>query len=244
MTPKMGHGHPIAAHATLAGLLLALLAPAAWAQEPPPAAPWTAPPPADPPAALPPTQPPPQYQRPAPELGLERPSGNVNGLGATLSFSTGAGFAYRRQWGATSLQLSAFGYVTDRGNSTLVSVGALIAQRLHVWHGASRGLLPAISALRVLGGVGYFLKRDVSVVSVPLGSSIGDAPCYSTAGCSASVTTNSGWFNGGAGIGFEFGAIDRPGISMTLDAVLTAAFKDGAFSFFLPLPQLAVLYNW
>ncbi len=233
-------------------LLLALTPARTWADEPaaepttPPGAGLTPPPavdpPATPPASLPPTQPePPQPPAEVPSAVMEN---NVHSVGVTLSFSTGAGFAYRRQWGATSLQLAAFGVVTDRGNSTLVSGGAQVAQRLHVWHGPTRGLLPATSALRVLAGLSYFLNRSVTNDSVPLGGVLNNTVCTAQNGCVATVTTNSSYFNGGAGLGFEFGAIDRPGVSMTLDVVLTAALKDGSFSFLLPLPQLAVLYNW
>ncbi len=207
---------------------------------PPPAAD----PPTTPPPSLPPTPPPVVTQQAPADPVADVDKNNVHGIGLTLSFSTGAGFAYRRQWGLSSLQLSAFAVVTDRGNSTLLSGGALFAQRLHTWHGTSRGLLPATSALRVVAGINYFLNRSVSNDNVAFGNSIGDTVCVATTGCTAVVTTNSSYLNGGAGLGFEFGAINRPGISMTLDVVLTAAFKDNAFSFLLPLPQLAVLYNW
>lgn len=215
----------------------------------PPGAQLTAPPagdpPATPPASLPPAQTQaPTPQQPPPEAPQEVDKNNVHSIGVTLSFSSGAGFAYRRQWGPTSVQVSAFAVVTDRGNATLLSGGALAAYRLHTWHGATRGLLPATSALRLVGGISYFLNRNVNNDTVAFGSSVGDTVCVAPSGCATIVTTNSSYLNGGAGLGFEFGAINRPGISMTLDVVLTAAFKDNTFSFLLPLPQLAVLYNW
>ena len=235
--------------------LLLLTGQPARAQEPPPASTLTAPPAADPPATVP-TSLPPQAQAqsappptpqppPAPVDAPGEPTqSNVHGIGLTLSFSTGAGFGYRRQWGPTSVQLSAFGVVTERGDSTVLSGGALVAHRLHVWHGASRSILPATSALRVLGGLSYFMNRSVSTQFVPNGIALEGVPCTTIGGCSATVTSTSSYVNGGVGMGFEFGAIDRPGVSMTLDVVLTAALKDGTFDFLLPLPQLAVLYNW
>lgn len=239
----------------LAGQLLALtpvLADEPAAATPPPAAvaapPPAADPPATPPASLPPGQPagdpqPPAQPDPPPAEG-PAPVSNVHGIGVSLSFSTGAGFAYRRQWGDSSVQITAFGVVTDRGNSSLLSAGGLFAQRLHVWHGQARSILPATSALRVVAGLNYFLNRNVQTQSVLLGDAINGVTCTAPGGCSGVVTNNSSYFNGGAGLGFEFGAIERPGVSLTLDVVLTAALKDGAFSFLLPLPQLAVLYNW
>ena len=241
---------PVAAQIAAAALVLLVNAPwVARADEPLPT--LTAPPPAgDPPAVAPQSLPTPPPQQTAPqqtaqtEAPADSDENNVHGMGLALSFSSGAGFAYRRQWGATSLQLAAFGIVTDRGNSTLVSGGALVAQRLHVWHGASRSILPATSALRVVGGLSYFLNRGVTNQFVNNGDSAGGVQCVTIGGCSATITSNSSYFNGGLGLGFEFGAINRPGVSMTLDVVLTAALRDGAFSFLLPLPQLAVLYNW
>ena len=220
----------------------------------PAAAELTAPPPAANPPAAPPTslppgpaaadpQPPAQAE-PPPAAEAPVPVNNVHSIGVALSFSTGAGFAYRRQWGDSSLQVTAFGVVTDRGNASILSAGGLFAQRLHVWHGQARSILPATSALRVVAGLNYFLNRNVQSQSVLLGEAINGVTCTAPGGCSGIVTNNSSFFNGGAGLGFEFGAIERPGISMTLDVVLTAALKDGAFSFLLPLPQLAVLYNW
>lgn len=233
-------------------LLLALVASSAAADEPAPAAPaatLTAPPPSEPPKTAPESLPPRQEPAPAAAPAPAEPpatadTNNVHSVGLALSFSTGAGFAYRRQWGYSSLQLAAFGIVTARGDSSLLSVGAQFGQRLHVWRGQSRSILPATSALRVVAGLNYFLNRSVNSDSVLFGSAINGTTCATPGGCTAIVTTNSSYFNGGAGLGFEFGAIDRPGVSMTLDVVLTAALKDGTFSFLLPLPQLAVLYNW
>ena len=168
----------------------------------------------------------------------------MHGIGLTLSFSTGAGVAYRRQWGATALQLSGFAVVTERGNTTLLTGGALLTQRLHVWHGQLRSVLPATTALRVVGGLNYFLSRDVSTSQVGNGDSLNGVGCSAPGGCTAKVTSNISYFNGGAGLGFEFGAINRPGVSMTLDVVVTVVFKNGDFSLLVPLPQLAVLYNW
>ena len=244
----------------LARLLMALgtAAAPAWADEPPAAQPPTgalggseqpgvrlaAPPPGTPapPETPPASLPTPDRQPPAEpkaEIRAEPLDENVHGIGLSLSFSTGAGFSYRRLWGPASVQLSTFAVITDRGNSTLLAVGGLYAYRVHTWHGAARSMLPATSALRVLGGLNYFLNRDVRNTTVPQGNG-----CNERNGCPAIVTTNSYFFNGGAGIGFEFGAINRPGVAMTLDVVLTGSIRNGDFYFFLPLPQLAVLYNW
>jgi hypothetical protein len=169
----------------------------------------------------------------------------LHSVGLTLSFSTGAGFAYRKQWGPTSLQLSAFAVVTKRGNETLLTGGAMVAHRVHVWTGSGRSMLPATSALRVVGGINYYLDRTVATNQlIPFGGDLNGFPCTTKVGCVADLTTNHSWFNGGAGLGVEFGSINRPGFSMTLDLVLTAAFRDSAFYLLLPLPQLAVLYNW
>lgn len=174
-----------------------------------------------------------------PAAGTAKVQDNVHSVGLALSFSTGSGFAYRRAWGPTSVQLSAFAVVTDRGDSTILAVGGLFAQRVHVWRGSGRTILPSTSALRVLGGADYFLSRSISNSTVDFGPS-----CLVPSGCPVRTTNSTGYFNAAGGLGFEFGAIDHAGVSLTLDVVLTASFKDGGFSFLLPLPQLAVLYNW
>ena len=243
--------------ASALSLLLSLAALPALADEPTaapaPAAPaptpavLTAPPvTAAPPAEAPPSLPPDNQggallvgEAPQDPPPADKPTENVHSVGLALSFSTGAGFAYRRHWGPTSVQLSAFAVITDRGDSTVFAAGGLFAQRLHTWHATGRTILPSTSALRVVGGLDYFMSRSVVTSFVPFG-----VDCLTTAGCTAKTTATTGYFNAAAGLGFEFGAIERPGVSLTLDVVLTGSFKDGAFSFLLPLPQLAVLYNW
>lgn len=168
------------------------------------------------------------------------PVDNRYGIGIALSYSSGAGFAVRRNWDGTSLQLSAFAIITDRGDSSLYDVGAQFAQRLHSWHSNGRSLLPSTSSIRVVVGADYLYRRTFDDISNPPNIN----GCTRIGGCTSREYTTRSYFNTGAGIGFEFGAIQQPGIGVTFDVVLTASFRDGEFWFLLPLPQLAVLYNW
>ncbi len=173
---------------------------------------------------------------PPPAAGLGATQSNVHGIGVAGSFATGSGLTYRHYWGNSSIQLAMLAVITDRGNDAVAFVGGSYVHYLLVWNApGSRGLLPTTSALRVLGGAHYYLKRwkEDTTTEPQLGVII-----------PASVQKATTSINLGAGLGFEFGAIVRAGFSLSLDLVLTAAFDDKGLDYVLPLPQGALVYSW
>ncbi|MFZ4578284.1 MAG: hypothetical protein ACOYOB_07795 [Myxococcota bacterium] len=224
---------------------------AAQPMEPPPAAPLPAQPaeatqPPAPPTA-PVAEPPPTALAPAPApfpASSDGPStqSNLHGLGFSGGFTTGSGFSYRRYFGDTAAQLNGIAIVSDYGNDALVFGGLSVIQYLMIWHQASsRGLLPSVTALRLVGGATYFYSRQTNLNSVP------DPSCGINEFCTwidqETVSTDK-LFGLGAGIGFEFGAIMHPGFSVNLDLMLTAAFDEAGLSFILPLPTAGLMYSW
>ena len=173
-----------------------------------------------------------------------RQQNNRHGLGLSLGMSPGFGFAYRNYFGNTVVQASVFAAVLDRGDNATVWVGVQIARYLLVWQQTRRtSLLPRTSALRLVGGGSYLYNRSKDTVEV-------DKPgCTSTARNSC-TTVEMDKINKqqiaslGAGIGFEFGAIMRPGVSFAIDLQLTALFDAGSFIQLWPLPSVALMYSW
>lgn len=202
-----------------------------------PAAPQATPVAEPPPAALPPA--PAAY--PASSDGPSSQS-NIHGLGFSGGFTTGSGFSYRRYFGDTAAQLNGIAIVSDYGNDALVFGGLSVIQYLMIWHQAnSRGLLPSVTALRLVGGATYFYSRQTNFDSVP------DPSCGINDFCtwiSEETVSTDRLFGLGAGIGFEFGAIMHPGFSVNLDLMLTAAFDEAGLSFILPLPTAGLMYSW
>lgn len=239
---------PTRAIATLAVSLAAMAAaPAAWADpEPAPIPAGPAPAPAEPPVVLrpPPAAPVPAAKPAAAPIArdsaeTDRPDAeqtNVHGIGVAGSFATGTGLTYRRYFGNTSLQLTCLAIITDRGRDAVAFAGGSVVQYVLVWNSAgARGLLPSSSALRLVGGAHYYLRKWLeNTTTEPTNGII----------TPASVQKRTSSVNVGAGLGFEFGAIVKSGFSLSLDLVLTAAFDDKGLDYILPLPQAALVYSW
>lgn len=161
---------------------------------------------------------------------------NVHGIGVAGSFATGSGLTYRRYFGNTSVQASFLAVITDRGDEAVAFVGASAVQYLLVWYSpGARGLLPASTALRLVGGAHYYLRRwkeDTSFMS------------SNNFWTQRTEQKRDSSINIGAGLGFEFGGIVRSGFSLSTDLVLTAAIDDAGLEYILPLPQAALVYSW
>jgi hypothetical protein len=198
------------------------------------------PPPAPLPAPLPAAE-----VKPSPDAAASGPvkpaapaaqQNNVHGIGVAGSFTTGSGLTYRRYFGNTSVQATLLAIITDRGDDAVAFVGASAVQYLLVWHSpGSRGLLPSTTALRVVGGAHYYLKRWIE-----------DTGTFSANGIFTPKLErkSDSSLNVGAGLGFEFGGIVRSGFSLSTDLVLTAAIDEQGLDYILPLPQAALVYSW
>lgn len=179
---------------------------------------------------------PPPAAKPAPRepaKPAEARQTNVHGLGIAGSFATGTGLAYRRYFGETVLQVAAMGIATDRGDNTLAFAGASIGQYVFIWNGGgvSAGVLPSTTALRVVGGGQWYERRSTDTV-------------LGTNGQTSTERTRQRDLSLGAGIGFEFGGLVRPGFSLSLDLLLTATWRNGDLDSVLPLPQSSLMYSW
>lgn len=227
------------------------------------------------PAAVPPYQPPPMAVAPlpvreppaahAPQLpagalsvgGAAAPEptrgqNNVHGLGFSASYSSGSGFTYRRYFGDTAVQFAGLAVIQNRGDDAWILAGIGATQYLLVWHQPnSRGLLPAVTALRLTGGTSVFHDATSTQNFVPVKEACADP--FDLVACpvdAVPTTTKQTMANLGVGIGFEFGGVMRSGFSLSLDLLLTAAFKLTAtdsrrgLAFIYPLPQMALIYNW
>ncbi len=197
-----------------------------------------------PPAAVAPVDP---AGEPTPAEAMTRKQANRHAIGLTGGFTTGSGFAYRRYFDNTVLQLSGVAFVSDRGDQSMVLAGLSVAQYVVIWHrGATRGIIPNSTALRVVGGASFYQNRSSTQVT----NFITDPACIGRSSNCGTIEQTSvkkdrtSLVGVGAGIGFEFGALMRPGFSLSLDLLLTAAFDEQGLSFLLPLPQMALMYNW
>jgi hypothetical protein len=164
---------------------------------------------------------------------------NRNGVGFALGMHSGFGFAYRRYMGNTMLQGALFAMVTNRGDDATVWGGLSVAQYLLAWHA---------SALRLVGGASYLYDRTTStefldVPNDPTCVNTNTQSCPSTSK-DVQVFTKTKFVSAGVGIGFEFGAIMRPGFSLSLDLVLTAMFSQDGLEQIWPLPALTMIYSW
>lgn len=217
----------------------------------------TEPPPTvrEPPPSAPIRLPPPVVARPvAPKPAADEPAArgqnNVHGLGFAASASTGAGFSYRRYFGDTALSASAIAIIDERGDDAVALAGLGLTQYLLVWyqpHG--RGVLPAVTALRLTGGAGWYYNSSIRQGAVAIDPNC--TPSWDFATCPrADVKTVENFATLAGGIGFEFGGVVRTGFSLSLDLVLTAGFQvagatgKNGLSFIYPLPQMALMYNW
>ncbi len=178
-------------------------------------------------------------------------TGVKHGLGISAGMAPGSGFAYRHYLNpSTSVRLAGLLMITDGGDTANHWIGLSGARYLKTWHRRrARGLLPDTSALRLLVGGSYLYQRTPKISRVPV-----DPECKPTkAGGSCvmkkvSVAQTTQTIATGAGLGFEFGGIDRPGFSLSLDVMLTALMDDSAGKLKLkqlwPLPSAALMWNW
>jgi len=158
--------------------------------------------------------------------------------------SPGFGFAYRNYFGNTMVQASLFAAILDRGDNATVWAGVQVARYLLVWEQTRRtSILPRTSALRLVGGGSYLYNAstDVDFQAKPGCVPVSGVNCPMVSTESVDKTQIASL---GAGIGFEFGAIMRPGISFTIDLQLTAFFDEGSFIQLWPLPSVAIMYSW
>ncbi|MCB9738061.1 MAG: hypothetical protein H6747_02260 [Deltaproteobacteria bacterium] len=207
--------------------------------------------PMEPPApmAQPPVQP--QQQQQQPDMGGHRVQEQTNrhALGISGGLAPGSGFAYRRYIGNTMLQGVLFAMITNRGKDATVWGGLSAAQYLLVWHEDRRAsVLPDTSALRLVGGVSYLYDRttDTFFDDLKVNPNCVDTATQSCARSTKEVNeiSKTHWISAGIGIGFEFGAIMRPGFSVSLDLALTAMFDQNGLQQLWPLPALALMYSW
>lgn len=174
---------------------------------------------------------------------------NHHGLGVTGGFAPGSGFSYRRFFGRNSLQATVFAMVTNRGDDATVFSGLSFTRYLLVWHEFNRpGILPDTSALRLTAGAAYLYRKstDVETTEKPIDPTCKDKRNNKCAVEVSEATVSRNQWDAflGAGIGFEFGAVMRPGFSLALDVQLTAMMdKEGVYEL-LPVPSLSLMYNW
>ncbi len=174
---------------------------------------------------------------------------NRFGLGITGGWSPGSGFSFRHYLGRTAIQGTFFAMITERGSDATLFGGLAVTRYLLVWHEYNRpGLLPDTSALRLTGSASYLYRKSVDrkVEKVKDNPACNDKltdPCTVTQ--KVTETKRSQWdaFLGG-GIGFEFGAVMRPGFSLSLDLILTAMFDKDELYQLLPVPAIGLMYNW
>ena len=169
-------------------------------------------------------------------------SQNHNGLG--ISFGVGGlnGIAYRRYFGNMAVQADIFPLIADSGNYVAVFGGLTFIDYLLMWNKAARStLFPATSALRFVGSTGVWVSRNQSNnVSVP------QVNC-NTPECQAinSRSAPSDYFaHVGLGVGFEIGAIARPGFSAAFDVQMTVMWDQIGFYGAYPLPSATLMYSW
>lgn len=139
--------------------------------------------------------------------------------------------------------------ITNRGADATVFGGLSVTRYLLVWHEFNRpGILPDTSALRLTAGTGYLYRKSTDTVETekPIDPTCKDkinSKCAVEVS-SATVGSNSWDMFLGAGIGFEFGAVMRPGFSLALDVQLTGMIDNQGLYELLPVPALSLMYNW
>ena len=206
-------------------------------------APRTAPTVMAPPPGRPlPSQPQPPATTHAAAVQRSQTRENSSGVGFTGSLSYGFGVAYRHLWGPMGLQVSGFGFISDRGDNTLAALGLAWHYRVLNFNQSSSRLMPSSSALRLLLAGSYYQYKQTTTSTMPSLTETGSTT-------SSFVTTtnidNTRLVSVAAGLGFEFGAIQVPGFTLSVDLLLTAAFNQvGVPRFILPLPAGSLIYNW
>jgi hypothetical protein len=169
---------------------------------------------------------------------------NTHGIGVSAAVYPLLGFAYRHYFGNVAVQVHVLPLLANRGDYLSLHFGAEFIDYMLVWtraHGSLGAAAMPATALRLVGSAGVSMTRDQSTnITVP------DANCGAT--CQASLQGNHGRIDYltsvGAGFGFEFGAIMRPGFSLAVDLMMTALWDNEGFYAAYPLPYGTLMYNW
>ena len=159
----------------------------------------------------------------------------------------GFGFSYRVLFDRVSWQINAAPLAWDRGDNAVVSLGTAVVWYPWMAQGGRRLGVASDTALRVAlaGSVFHFAETRTSAEGEP-GLDANGLPRPTTSVTTRERTT---WLNAGAGVGFEFGAVQRPGFSVALDLLWTVTFartpSDGfRLRQLLPLPAGTLVYHW
>lgn len=159
---------------------------------------------------------------------------NHYAIGLTGGVGGSNGFGYRQYFGNTGIQINVLPLVANRGDYLAIYVGGQVINYMVAW---TRGH----TALRLVGAGSVKISRDQSSnISVPA------ANC-TTPQCKAITTSKAPvdyFTSAGAGFGFEFGAVTRPGFSASIDLMMTVMWDNAGFYSAYPLPYGALMYNW
>lgn len=166
---------------------------------------------------------------------------NDHGLGASVDFKGGMlGFAYRRYFGNTALQLNILPLYFDRGDYMAIFTGAQIVRYMLLWPAGRSGLGTA-TALRLVGGAGTKIWKEQEASFEVDPKNCTTQACKDLQGNKSPTE----WLTTGTfGFGLEFGALQRRGLTLSIDLQMTVAFDDEGFYGAYPLPYGAVMYNW
>ena len=180
-------------------------------------------------------------------------TGVRHGLGLSAGMAPGSGFSYRHYLDPmTALRVTGMLITTDGGDKANHWIGLSGVRYLKIWHRRrAQGLLPDTSALRLVAGGSYLYQRHPKVSEVPNDlPNCEDKPTPKNECQTKKVQVNqiTNTIATGAGIGFEFGGVDRPGFSLSLDVMLTAQMDDSGGKLKLrqlwPIPSAALMWNW
>lgn len=166
---------------------------------------------------------------------------NSQALGISAGYPGASGFAYRKYFGNSFVQMNLLPLVANRGSFLAVMMGANFGHYLVVWQRQnSLSLMPTTTALRaVVGASTYFSRDEDGQADVAVPGSVGSTTTKTTSSTTVQNTTGLS-----AGVGFEFGAVMRSGFSVSVDLMLTATWDNDGFEQLVPLPFGTVVYSW
>jgi len=160
------------------------------------------------------------------------PDGVRNAVGFVGGWHGASGMAYRRYFGLNAVQVVFLASIFPDEES-------------FVWTGVNYSRLLTIKrsphgpggwGLRAVGGASYRWQRDV------LHDWKWDPDTGTGKGTRSEIISHV--IYGGAGIGLQMGALDTPGLSVSLDVTATTEFRGSEFQWLIPLPSLELLYSW
>jgi hypothetical protein len=165
---------------------------------------------------------------------------NRHGLGLTAGVYGTNGFAYRNYQGNLAIQVNLLPLYANNGDYLSIQLGAQVSSYMLAWtRGSGVSLVPGTTALRLTGGYGFYASRD-NALAVPA-ESCKTVQCQKLQGAATPVAVEHAI---GAGFGFEFGAVMRPGFSVAVDLLMTVRFDGDGFLAAYPLPTGALMYSW